>query len=84
VYLKEALSSGHSKRAPYGSKQKAFRHHKESERFRRAVKMSYLTLFGCNDVSIVENCGEVRVDGFKRRPVDSDDRCQCINFEHIF
>jgi hypothetical protein len=80
TFLKKALGSEHP-HVLYESKQSSFKNEESKLYFLKSVERSYMMLWGCDDSRIVKNCGGQEGLGTRRRGMDKDDYCQCVDFE---
>jgi hypothetical protein len=80
IFLKQALDSMHP-HVLYESKQSSFKNEESRLYFRKSVEKSYMMLWGCDDSRIVNSCGGDNRLVARRRIMDKDDDCQCIDFE---
>jgi hypothetical protein len=79
-FLLRALRSEHP-HILYESKQSSFKNEESKLYFQKSVKKSYMMLWGCGEPGIVNNCGGTKGLATRRRVMDKDDYCQCIDFE---
>jgi hypothetical protein len=79
VYLKQVLEAGPSHFIHDDPRQDSFKDDESNPYFGHTIERSYMVLWGCEDVGIAERCGSWRGLRERRKPMDADDHCQCLD-----